>query len=31
VKGMSGIFKFSGGVKLFLHVCELEWFKSKQI
>ena len=28
---MSGIFKSSYGGKLFLHICKLEWFKSKQI
>ncbi len=31
VKSMSGIFKSSYGGKLFLCLCKLKWFKSKQI
>ncbi len=30
VKSIWGIFKSSYGEKLFLHICKLEWFKSKQ-
>ncbi len=31
VKSMSEIVKSSYGGKLFLHICNREWFKSKQI
>jgi hypothetical protein len=31
VKGMSWIFVSSYGGKLLLHICKLEWLKSKQI
>ncbi len=31
VKSMSGVVKSSYGGKLFLHICKLEWFKSKNI